>query len=568
MNRVRIKTRLSMIMLSIFLIVTALGWSAVNISFRIYDQIIYSELADKLHLYSQSLEDRLWKMDELSSGIFSDHSIQAKLRALSVASDQYDARLVARELEERLIALTASQKFINSVEIMDVNQKIYGTGFQRINLEEQEREDLLSLTTLAEGANILIMPEGRPHSAIMAREIRDWSNLNLEPLGQLIIHINITKLVSDTVRPLNAYESQLLLIDKDNRIYSPNEGLQVQDLKIPAGEKGFVIDSLNGSKVLIAYSPFDYAGWTLVHIVPYGNIFRNVSLVKGLMIAAYTLLFVVGAYFIVRFSKSITNPVDSLINKMKTVEKGIFEQQESSPAPLNRDELGRLQRTFDKMVERINELVQENYLKQMSVKESEYRALQARINPHFLYNTLDSINWLAVANKQPDISRMAVALGDLLRNSIESKDYVTVREELEMLQNYVYIQSCRYEERLTLNILVEESHLTYVVPKLILQPIVENAIQYGIDGITGHCSITITSHMDEEHFIITITDTGKGLETDYLEMLQLGIQMPHGTGLGLQTIHERVRGLYGQQYGIMINESDLGTSISIRFPVV
>jgi two-component system sensor histidine kinase YesM len=344
-------------------------------------------------------------------------------------------------------------------------------------------------------------------------------------------------------------------------VYDPT-GLQViQD------KKGYYIDNIEGKKALVAYSAFDYTGWTFVHIVPFDKIFERISWMKLIMIALYAAIFVAAIYLGTQFSKSITSPIENLTSRMKVVEKGIFEPDDI-PQFKHHDEISRLSRDFEKMIDKIHILVQENYLKQLVIKETEYKALQSKINPHFLYNTLESINWVAIVNGQDHISRMVKSLGDLLRNSIGAQEYVTVKEELDMLDNYLFIQTFRYEERLSVTLNIEERFLDYTIPKLIIQPIVENAIHYGVEGLTGTCRIIITAGVDRNLFFLQVSDTGQGMENDYLEQMETGNVKPKGTGMGLKNIDERLKLIYGNDYGVRIESSDQGTSVLILMPIL
>ncbi|UUZ89339.1 histidine kinase [Paenibacillus sp. P25] len=176
----------------------------------------------------------------------------------------------------------------------------------------------------------------------------------------------------------------------------------------------------------------------------------------------------------IQFAGSITRPIEELIVRMRQVQKGDFRQAETdmaeSAAP-KMDEVGQLQRSFRLMIGRINELITENYAKRLTIKEAQFKALQAQINPHFLYNTLESVNWLAKTNGQRQISRMVEALGFLMRSSMSMKiGLITVSEELEIVMHYITIQKFRFEERLQFELHVPEEDGRRMLPKMTLRP--------------------------------------------------------------------------------------------------
>jgi two-component system sensor histidine kinase YesM len=227
-----------------------------------------------------------------------------------------------------------------------------------------------------------------------------------------------------------------------------------------------------------------------------------------------------------------------------------------------------LHRTFRIMVERINTLITENYANELLLKETEFRALQAQINPHFLYNTLESINWLAKVNKQAQISNMVESLGFLLRNSINMKEEIlTLGEEIEVVKSYVTIQKYRFDERLAFGLEIPESLLKRRLPKLTLQPLLENAIHYALEPSIGTSSIIVSAELTEEGFFLTVADDGPGMPEDMLDKLRNGERRAKGKGIGLLNIDERIKIAFGDAYGIRIDSAPgRGTRVILTLP--
>jgi two-component system sensor histidine kinase YesM len=270
-----------------------------------------------------------------------------------------------------------------------------------------------------------------------------------------------------------------------------------------------------------------------------------------------------------RFARGITDPIEILNAKMKKVRFGNFEyHEEQDQKPTAMDEAGQLHRNFRIMLERINELIKENYQKQLTIKDTEFKALQAQINPHFLYNTLDSINWLARMNGQQHISRMVESLAFLLRSSIRLKaPLIPLKKELEIVRHYITIQQIRFEERLHFVLDIPMELSDYAIPKLSLQPIVENAIHYGLEQMTTPCSISIRARRDGDRLLLTVEDNGPGMEPSFLQMLERGEVKTRGSGIGLRNIDERIKLLFGSVYGIEIeSERRVGTQVHLILP--
>lgn len=205
--------------------------------------------------------------------------------------------------------------------------------------------------------------------------------------------------------------------------------------------------------------------------------------------------------------------------------------------------------------------MEENVEKQLIIKETELKALQAQINPHFLYNTLESINWLAKANQQKQISKMVESLGFLLRNSIHmKKDIVTIQEEADIVRHYMTIQRFRFEERLNFTLDIDDEVKHCLIPKLTLQPLAENAIQYALEPFTRPCAIRIQAKKAKGCVCITVEDNGPGMDGRILESTG-------GRGIGLWNIRERISLTFGEPYGLRIHsEHEKATRIVITIP--
>lgn len=231
-------------------------------------------------------------------------------------------------------------------------------------------------------------------------------------------------------------------------------------------------------------------------MTPYDSMFRTISFVKDLVTIIFILILLIGIALGVKLSRSITRPIEQLIKKMRRIEKGDLdnlEEQSLGEVPrTSQTEVEHLQRTFKMMIQRIRELINQNYAKQLVIRESELKALQAQINPHFLYNTLDSINWLAKVNRQSQISQMVEALGFLLRSSLsDGTSLITLKSELGIVRSYVTIQRIRFEERLDFQLEVPDEYLDALIPKMTLQPLLENAIHYALEPRVETCHIRI-----------------------------------------------------------------------------
>jgi two-component system, sensor histidine kinase YesM len=194
--------------------------------------------------------------------------------------------------------------------------------------------------------------------------------------------------------------------------------------------------------------------------------------------------------------------------------------------------------------------------------------LQQQINPHFLYNTLDSINWMASEKGNENISVMIKALGFMLRGSVNDNDLIYLEKEIEFVNCYIAIQKIRFEERLDFTLDIDKSFNSIQIPKITLQPIVENSINHSLERFSSVCSIKVTAQYHEEYAAVIIQDNGPGMDEDFLDKLHKGLVKPTRTGIGLKNIDERIKILFGENYGITITSIvGTGTKVVIRLPV-
>jgi two-component system sensor histidine kinase YesM len=236
-----------------------------------------------------------------------------------------------------------------------------------------------------------------------------------------------------------------------------------------------------------------------------------------------------------------------------------------------KDEIGMLGDSFDKMVRRIRGLMDQIYQEQQTLRKSELKALQSQINPHFLYNTLDSIIWLARANRTDEIIRMVTSLTKMFRIVISrGKEVISVKEEIDHIFNYLTIQQLRYRSKLSYEIDIPESMYRYQTLKLLLQPLVENAIYHGIKLKKEQGRITVTGYETEHTLHFLVHDTGPGMTEEQLEQLHNTLEEEDGIKMdsyGAKNVHERIRLFFGAEYGLKYESmAEQGTTVTLTIP--
>ncbi|WP_168123883.1 sensor histidine kinase [Paenibacillus sp. HB172176] len=569
-GNLRIKYKVIALITLMMLVIGMATLFVMRYTFQAYDREIYKQSAGALNNSSLGIEKELRNLERLSFNLSTDSLIQGYLGVIKLGGSEYDNFVMATELRKRLLEIGGFEKYVWSFQLLDAYGNDYRNGNKVTHFTESRIDQIMNETAVNNGGVTYIFPANEDAALIVGREIRQVKNLELDHLGAIAIRLNMDELFHDFVsRQTNGSDSFAILDEGGNQIYTTQElPDRLLGMNLHTAGGGYKVEEIAGEKKFITYAASQYMDWTYVNMSSYDAIFRKTESAKRLVLLIYFLLFLAILLAALLFSRSITKPIESLSNRMKRVQLGHFDYVaapgEREPAM---DEAGLLHRNFRIMVERIEELINENYVKQLAIKDTEFKALQAQINPHFLYNTLESINWSAKLAGHKQISVMVESLGYLLRSSINGKDpLVRLEDELASIRHYISIQQIRFEERLQFSADIPEALLRCMVPKLSLQPLVENAIQYALEQMLEPCQIVVSAREETDLLLLSVTDNGPGMARDILQQLKSGKLKPRGTGVGLSNINERIKLLFGVSYGLDI-DSGPGTQVTLRIPV-
>jgi len=329
---------------------------------------------------------------------------------------------------------------------------------------------------------------------------------------------------------------------------------------------------IKGADYQIVSQGSAYTRWKTVGVFPLNEIMSQVSSIRyySLIIAGVTVL--VALIVAVFFTAGIARPVIELRSLMKEAEEGNlgvrFEGRQE-------DEIGYLGKSFNTMIEEVQKLIDMVYREQQSKREAELKTLQEQIKPHFLYNTLDTIQWMAQEHDAQDIVKVVSALTSLFRIGLSrGKEMISLSDEMEHVRSYLIIQKARYEDKFDFELCAEEETLSCMVLKLTLQPLVENAIYHGIKERRGHGAIRVESLRRDGILVMRVIDDGVGMGPAKLEEVRalLTAPHPHGEGFagyGVHNVHERIQLSFGTRYGLRFESRlDRGTTVEILHPLV
>ncbi len=376
---------------------------------------------------------------------------------------------------------------------------------------------------------------------------------------------------------LNSTNSVYYLVNSRNSLVaSSNERLAGTYLKryeaIPeavGSTEEFATTTILDEPLYMGYREINGTDWRLVSVIPVDSVFSESRQVLINTAALYLLFVVLACATALLLSGSLAKRLSLVVEKInQNREKSLVRFEDNA----DQDEIGQLVFNYNAMVDRINQLMEEQTETAEKLKVSEVKALQAQINPHFLYNMLDMINWLAQSGKQREVALAVQTLSKFYKLTLSKKNITTpIGEELRHVELYVKLQNMRYEDKISFLVDVPDEILDYEIPKLVLQPIVENAIQHGIfEKESKEGAVVIMAWMDGSDIVFVISDDGAGISPEKLPLILDGsYEDGRGSNIGIYNTHLRLQLLYGKEYGLHYESTPgQGTEVQVKLPAI
>ncbi len=396
--------------------------------------------------------------------------------------------------------------------------------------------------------------------------------------GVLLVDMNYSSVeqILDSVNSNNSNFYLYLIDSAGSIIYHPNQRLinsgdyKENNMKAALYKDGIHEEDFDGTNRVVITDTVGYTGWKLVSVsTKASNLYaERIRYIFILLVATtFMLLMIINRYI----SRFVSRPIYVLDESISGLSKG--DKKGIDILPVATSEVKHLGETIQIYKESNERLVHDIVKEQEEKRKSELDALQAQINPHFLYNTLDSIVWMIEeGGKQKDAVFMITELASLFRLSLsKGNTIIPISDEIKHGMNYMNIQAVRFKNRFTVSFDIEEEINQYCTVKLIVQPILENAIYYGVKNMDEDGHIIVKGWKDSEDIYITIEDNGFGIPEDYLNVIlsDTDHKKAHGSGVGLINVHKRIQLRFGENYGIQIeSELDVGTKVTIHIPAV
>jgi two-component system, sensor histidine kinase YesM len=521
-------------------------------------------------------------------------SLEAKLNQIDmlttqVATDKDVQRLLQNEWNGQSATFTEKQKLGQSVDIIRTYTdgvlavELYTIGGKRLfpldgdKLESKVNGDWIAEAQANKGGIVWFGLDPVHDDSVLAIRRINLIDEFFAPGGYLLTRIDRQVFRLEDPSSNGKDRETTLLVDRDlSRIAGSGENVPDESLPALAASTEQVV-MLGEREYMMVKAKSDVTGWTLMILTPVSAITGGITVLRTAIIvsaAIGTLIFFVLSWIL---STMITRPVFRLIKAMRGARFGSLRP---NPQVSSTIEINELNHTYNQMVSNMNELIELVYEKELLQSRTELKALQAQINPHFLFNTLEALYWSLQEKDESELADFVVAMSDLFRYTITgmNKDgWVMLGDELEHVERYLMIMKVRFGDRLTWRIESPHELLEVKVPKLIIQPFVENAILHGLEGRINNCSVTVSvlPSEHEDRLVIVIEDDGGGMAPDKLHAVKLALQegrdiSSSSTGMGIANVNKRI-GLYyginGDAGQLVTIESEKGQGTKVSFPI-
>jgi two-component system sensor histidine kinase YesM len=467
-------------------------------------------------------------------------------------------------------------QMFNSIQMEDI--EIYGDNnknyFCSVSYQEPKlpnESELMQTARENMGAIVCVNDIENSGCLQVVKQIKDI--LSMQSLGILRNAIRLSALENIQKNVDFASEGTILLLDDNDKIIlgEESEFTQKAGELLKKWDDSFNYE-INGKSYQIIYRTSDYTGWKTIGIISTQEIAKSAG---SLLIAVVVTLIVgilLGLLLSALLSYVLVRPIKNTVKALNIFADGDF----SVRLEENReDEYGEVNRVFNSTIKRVEGLLEEITHSRVLNKEMEFKALQAQINPHFLYNALDTVNWMAHKRGEEEICDMIRAVSNLLRISISNKETVfTIQKELLYVQDYLYIQKTRFLDRFEVVFDVADEVKDQILPKLTIQPLTENCIVHSVEVSRKKVLLRISAYRKEENVYITVEDNGVGMsESIRNELLkepgkerQSNVSIAH-TGLGVYAVHRRLQYMFGEEYGLTVtSQEEKGACFTIKIP--
>lgn len=567
-------TAVAILVLSAVLIVTAVSVKYTD-SAIFENSVLYTQTITKQ--INQNIDSYITYMDNIVSVISGSEDAQYYL--FRESSDRgHEKRL----LEQFRIILKGRSDIKNIGLVCDEGNSLFNMGYQTENPDlDLSTQEWYKKAVESRGESILtsshvqhVIEGERPWVITMSRGIANLVGSRASK-GAVFIDLNYSAISELCDQNSIGDKGYVFIVDQDgNIVYHPQQQqlyneLQTENIDAVMNAKTDTVTVGKGEhEKIYTISRSEKTGWTVVGCMNVAELLKGSRQAQRVYVVCAAGLIVLALILSRLLARNITYPIQRLRDSMKKVQTGEFPAIDLEVSSEN--EIGSLTKSFNVMTHRIQELMAQNIHEQEQKRKSELKALQSQINPHFLYNTLDSIIWMAEGKKNEEVVLMTASLARLLRQSISNEDeLVSIGQEAEYARSYLTIQKMRYKDKLEFQIDISPAIFGVKIIKLVLQPIIENAIYHGLKYKDSKGFLIVRGYQEGEKAVLEVEDNGVGMDEETLSHIFEKHKVNyHSNGVGVYNVQKRLKLYYGEEYGIVYkSKKNEGTRAVITIPV-
>lgn len=547
------------------LAMTVLGTGAgLWITYHSGNKLLYEATKESLDHSSSVIAERLSNIEDMTGMILADASIQSTLSAASDpgASDN-DKNEAFRTLSYTIPDYYQNFRSngIYYINLYNPSYTTYSNLARCRDLPAQIEEDLLERAHRHSGYPVWVTDYCSEYGLFLVRDVRRAKDFELDTLGTILVNVDLSEVVrSASDQVLDSAPLSYAIYQDGRGIYrSPVLNEESADLLYRSFSSDYGTMRQGNTSYFYSRGRIPDFGWDYLCLRPNSSVMQARSLSMFISVGVIALTFSAGLFLSGKMFQSVSRHFYRLLEKMKQFgsDETVLPSAEFDYSDRT-DEIGALHQGFDRMALQVQELIQKNYVSELLAKDARLKFLENQINPHFLYNTLESINSYAKSMDAEPISQMVEALGSLLRITLSRNSTSSViKSELDIVKDYMDIIQVRFGERIEYEVAVPEELYHISIPRLTLQPLVENAINYALEEMTEVCHIRIEGKRESGNVFLMVSNNGSQFPENLLDQLEKNEIEPHGFGIGLLNIDKRIKLQFGEAYGLYVYNEEL-----------
>ena len=519
-----------------------------------YDKRVYSISSENISNLLSRADSAFSEAMLLGELFVADDFYQTNLSLIKDTEDSTVRRVREGDVMAGLSNLIRTSDYIVDISMLTQYSIIhYGSG---IGLSSEAVEEAADMARLASGAALWLGSDDG--SVYLIRTIRRLEFLSLDELAVLFIRLDVGSVAAE-MRSAVTDNTMILVLSHQGRLlyseYPDEDGLP---------DENEIIAAIGDDQYYIYRGILPRSGFSYLVAMPHNSIYSGI--VERVITAFAIFLIMLVAFILVLHyivSRMIAR-INALMDKMEAFERG-QNIGEINALP-GSDEIAQLNSRFDRMAQGYKDVVEDNYQRQLIMKDSEIKMLTQQINPHFLYNVLDSIYWMSLKYSADDIASMSYSLAALFRAAVSAEDLITIGKELELLESFLGIQRCRFPDMIAYKVDVDEDVRNTMLPKFSLQPLVENSVKHSVEELGVKTEIVVSAHRMKGGVLLSVSNTGSAFPEDIAEKLKEGKASNSSERIGLQNIDERLCLLFGEGYGLRFRNENGCAIVSFTVP--